>query len=317
MTAGLPDLNLLPILIALYDELSVSGAGNQLGMSQPSVSKALRRMREAFGDQLFVRGPHGLVPTPRAHAIVRAARPHLKQLANELLAEETFEPERSTRPITLAISDIAEMAFFPSIIVHFRRHAPHCPIRTVSLPADDLAAGLESGEIDVAGGYMPALARRNFRSCALSRHGFACLLRSDHPLREARLAADDYGAAEHIGVHRPGSSQDLLERYLQRKKLQLNVVVRVSHVMSVPFIVIETDLIATLPFAVATRFASLCSEVRAALPPFDLRYDLTLHWHRRFDNESRSIWIREQLARVFANHRWLEAPKGPSPFVRN
>ena len=72
---------------------------------------------------------------------------------------------------------------------------------------------------------------------------------------------------------------------------------------------------ATLPYAVVTRFASLTSQVAAALPPFDITYDLKLHWHRRFDNEPRSIWLREQLAAVFKDHQWLEPPPGPPPFL--
>jgi len=96
-----PDLNLLPIAVALYDELSVSRAARQLGMSQPAVSKALRRLRETFDDALFVRGPSGIVPTPRAHAIVRATRPHLEHLREDLLKGEHFDPATSTRPIVL------------------------------------------------------------------------------------------------------------------------------------------------------------------------------------------------------------------------
>jgi DNA-binding transcriptional LysR family regulator len=285
-------------------------------MSQPSVSKALRRLRETFDDPLFVRGPSGLVPTPRAHAIVRAARPHLTHLQEDLLREEDFAPSRSTRPMTLAVSDVAEMAFFPAIIAHFRRCAPRCPVATVSVPDDELAKGLESGDIDLAAGYHPALSRRNFRKRLLSRHGFACLMRAGHPLWERRLTTSHYCAAEHVGVRREGSSQEVLERFIGRRKLKLNIRVCTSHVLSVPFIVMESDLIATLPYAVVTRFASLASEVKAALPPFDLPYDLKLHWHRRFDNEPRSLWIREQMAAVFKDHHWLEAPTGPAPFLK-
>src|SRR5687768_9603916 len=182
-----PDLNLLPIAVALYDELSVSRAARQLGMSQPAVSKALRRLRETFDDPLFVRRPSGIVATPRAHAIVRAARPHLQHLQEDLLRGEEFDPAVSTRAITLAVSDIAEMAFFPSILEHFRSHAPKCPVSTVSVPDAQLAQGLESGEIDVAAGYYPALALRNFRQRRLSKHGFACLMRRGHPLWKSRL----------------------------------------------------------------------------------------------------------------------------------
>jgi DNA-binding transcriptional LysR family regulator len=310
-----PDLNLLPIMVALYDELNVSGAGRRLGMSQPSVSKALRRLRETFDDPLFVRGPSGLVPTPRAHAIVRAARPHLKHLQEHLLEEEAFDPATSLRPITLAISDIAEMAFYPSIIAHFRQHAPGCRVSTVSLPSNDLAGGLECGDIDLAAGYLPSLLRRNFRSRLLSRHGFACLLRDGHALWKPRLTPADYEAADHIVVRHPGSSQDVLEQFLRRKRLTLNAPVHASHAMSVPFIVMDSDLVATLPYAVATRFASLSPSVRAALPPFDLPYELKLHWHRRFDKDPRSVWIREQMASIFENHEWLEAPAGPPPYL--
>src|SRR5687768_8785325 len=86
-----PDLNLLPIAFALYDELSVSRAARVLGMSQPAVSMALRRLRETFHDPLFVRVPTGIVPTPRAHALVRSARPLVEQLQENLKTDEVFD----------------------------------------------------------------------------------------------------------------------------------------------------------------------------------------------------------------------------------
>jgi DNA-binding transcriptional LysR family regulator len=303
-------------MVALYDELNVSGAGRRIGMSQPSVSKALRRLRDTFDDPLFVRGPNGLVPTPRAHAIVRTARPHLKHLQEDLLREEEFSPATTTQAIMLAVSDIAEMAFYPAIIEQITRRAPKCAVRTVSAADDELAQGLESGNIDLAAGYHPSLARRNFRKRLLSRHGFACLMRTGHRLWKPRLELEDYLAAEHIGVQRAGSSQDLLGRFLERRRLKLNVPVYTSNALSVPFIVMESNLIATLPYAVITRFASLTTGVVAALPPFDLGYELKLHWHRRFDNDPRSLWIREQMAAVFKGHVWLESPTGPGPYLK-
>jgi DNA-binding transcriptional LysR family regulator len=241
------DLNLLPILVALYDELNVSEAGRRLGMSQPSVSKALRRLRDQFEDPLFVRGPSGLVPTPRAHSIVRAARPHLKQLHEDLLRDEGFDPATSRQTIRLAVSDVAEMALLPSIIEHFRKRAPSCAIRAVSASDDDLVQGLESGAIDLAAGYHPALTRRNFRKRLLSKHGFACLMRADHPLWQRRIRTEDYKSARHIGVRRGGSSQEVLERFLARRRFTLETPVHTSHVLSIPFIVMESDLVATLP----------------------------------------------------------------------
>ena len=152
--------------VALYDELSVSRAARQLGMSQPAVSKALRRLRETFDDPLFIRGPSGIVPTPRAHAIVRAARPHLQHLQEDLLKGEHFDPATSTRPIVLALSDIAEMAFLPSILEHLRAPAPNARSAPSSPPDAELANGLENGDVDVAAGYFPDLARETSGSAA-------------------------------------------------------------------------------------------------------------------------------------------------------
>lgn len=316
MTANFPDLNLLPIVVALYDELSVSRAAQQLGMSQPSVSKALRRLREAFGDPLFVRSAGGLVPTPRAHAIVGAARVHLQDLQSDLRRQEGFNPGSSTRPITLAVSDVAEMAFVPSILDHIRARAPGCPVSTVAVRDSQLAQGLEKGEIDVAAGYFPSLELRNVHQRPLSTHGFACLMRAGHRLWKPRLTVAAFLAAEHIVVRPESRSQTVLERFLERRKMRRRVAVYTSHVLSVPFMVMGSDLVATLPFAVVTRFASLTNEVVAALPPFDVHYDLKLYWHRRFDNEPRSLWLRDQLATVFKGHEWLEPPKGPAAFLQ-
>jgi DNA-binding transcriptional LysR family regulator len=310
-----PDLNLLPIAVVLYDELSVSRAARRLGMSQPAVSKALRRLRDTFDDPLFVRGPSGIMPTPRAHAIVGAARPHLQQLQEEILRGEHFDPSASTRPIALAMSDIAEMAFFPSILQHLRTHAPKCPVSTVSVSDEDLAAGLERGDIDVAAGYFPSLALRNYRQRRLSKHGFACLMRKGHPLWKSRLTVSAYLAVEHVVVRAESRSQNVLERFIERRKMRRRVAMYTSHAVSVPFIVMESDLVATLPYAVVTRFTSLTSQVVASLPPFDISYDLKLHWHRRFDNEPRSLWLRDQLAAIFKDHKWLAPPIGPAPFL--
>jgi DNA-binding transcriptional LysR family regulator len=311
------DFNLLPIAIALYDELSVSRTARRLGMSQPAVSHALRRLREAFDDPLFVRGPGGIVPTPRAHTIVRAARPHLEHLQEELLKGEPFDPATSTRAIVLGLSDIAEMAFLPSILDHLRTRAPKCPVSTVTLPDAQLAEALEKGDVDIAAGYFPALAQRNFRQRRLSRHGFACLMRAGHSLWKSRLTVSAYLAAEHVVIRRAGRSQEVLERFLERRRMRRKVALYTPNVLSVPFIVMDTQLVATLPYAVVTRFASISSQVAAALPPFDVTYDLKLHWHRRFDNEPRSIWLREELTAVFKDHQWLQPPSGPAPFLES
>jgi DNA-binding transcriptional LysR family regulator len=304
-----PDLNLLPIAFALYDELSVSRAARLLGLSQPAVSMALRRMRETFEDPLFIRVPSGIAPTPRAHAIVRLARPLIERLQTDLLKGDTFDPVTATRTFTLSMSDVGEMSFLPRLLEPLRRQAPHCAIRTVSVPPGQLAHELEKGEIDAAVGYYPALALKNFRQRRVSTHRFACLMRADHPYRAERLSADHYLSAEHLVVREQGRSQEVLERFFNRRRIRRNVAVFTTHFLSVPFVVARSELIATLPYAVANEFASMAPRLAVALPPFDITgFDLKLHWHRRFDNEARNRWLREQILKIFRDDPLISVP---------
>ena len=232
-------------------------------MSQPAVSRRCAGAR-TFDDALFVRRTSGIVPTPRAHAIVRAARSHLRHLQDDLLKGERFDPATSTRPIVLGLSDIAEMAFLPSILDRLRVHAPKCPVITVTARDAPLAEALEKGDVDVAAGHFPALAQRNFRQRRLSKHGFACLMRAGHPLWKSRLTVSAFLAAEHIVVRREGRSQDILERFIERRRMRRKIAIRRR--AGVPPIVTDTRRLGAVRggdiFVALTRR-------RRALPPFD------------------------------------------------
>ena len=66
MTWNSFDLNLLVVFDAIIQEKTLTRAGQRLGMSQPTVSHALSRLRHMLKDELFVRTPEGMQPTPRA-----------------------------------------------------------------------------------------------------------------------------------------------------------------------------------------------------------------------------------------------------------
>ena len=166
------DLNLMPIALALYDELSVSRAAQKLGMSQPAVSMALRRMRTAFNDPLFIRAPRGVTPTPRAHALVRAVRPVVAHLQDALRTGETFHPQLDARPFSFALSDVGEMVFLPRLLERLRALASNSMIRSLSMPPSQLAQDLESGEVDLAIGYFPDLGNNSFFQQRLFMHHF-------------------------------------------------------------------------------------------------------------------------------------------------
>jgi len=304
------DLNLLPIAFALYDELSVSRAAQKLGMSQPAVSRALHKLRTIFNDALFIRAPTGVTPTPRAHALVRATRPLVERLREDLLTEERFNPALSTRTVSIALSDVGEMVFLPKLLERLRARAPQCTIRSVSMPPGQLVNGFEQGEIDLAVGYFPDLTKHNFLQQRLFTHHFACLMRAGHPRRAKRLSLEDFLAMEHAVVHAEGRSQEIFERFLERKRIRRKVVLLTPHFLSIPIIIAGSDLVATVPHALAIYFTRMSRDLAFAMPPFDVAgFDVKQHWHRKFHNDPRTRWLREQVANLFndENDEWREA----------
>ena len=302
------NLNLLPIAFALYDERSVSGAAKALGMSQPAVSMALRKMRAHFNDPLFIRAVRGVEPTPRAHALVKASRPLVARLQEDLLFEQDFDPARSARAVTFALSDVGEIVFLPRLIERLRAAARHCSIRSVSMPPQQIARGLESGEIDLAVGYFPDLVQNNFFQQRLFTHHFACLMRSDHPRYAKRLSLKAFLEIEHAVVHAEGRSHELFEKLLERKKIRRKIALHTPHFLSIPVIVSRSDLMATVPHALALYFARLAPQQFAvAAPPFEVSgFDVKQHWHRKFHNDARSRWLRRQVVELFndATDEW-------------
>jgi|SRR5882672_4489412 len=293
-------LSLLQIAFALYDERSVSQAAKSLDMSQPAVSMALRKLRTILHDPLFIRARNGVTPTPRAHDLVRTARPLVTRLQKELLYERTFDAAHSTRPFNLALSDVGELVFLPRLLERLRTLTPHCVVRAVSMPPQQLAREMEQGEVDLAIGYFPDLVQNTFFQQRLFTHHFACLMRAGHPLYSERLSLEAFLEMEHAVVRAEGRSHELFESFLERRRIRRKIVLHTPHFLSIPIIVARSDLMATVPHALALYFARLSSQLAFAAPPFAFPgFHVKQHWHRKFHNDSRNKWLRKQVTELF------------------
>jgi DNA-binding transcriptional LysR family regulator len=302
------DLNLLYVLVALDERRSVSGAASTLGRSQPAVSVALGRLREFFGDRLFVRSGNSMQPTPRAAALVKSARAVLARVGADIVAAPGFDPARSPRTITLALSDVGEMVFLPTILREMRRVAPKAALRAISLPAPEVASGLERGAIDLALGYFPDLEKRNFHQQVLFWDTYASLVRSGHPVAASKLSIRQYLQLEHIVVRAESRSEEVMERYLARRRIRRRVVLTTPHFASAPMIVAQSDLIVTIPEPLARYFASVAADLRVVSLPFDPpRIALKQFWHGKFHDDVRNRWLRAVICGLFQHRRDREA----------
>ena len=235
----LPDLNLLPVFEALFRHGSVTRAAAQMGLTQSAMSSALGRLRRQLGDPLFVNTRSGMLPTPRALELAPAVTDALAMVRGALGSREAFDPRRTTRTLRVYMTDVGETVLLPKLMRHLHEHSPVIRLETAQLPASDLAVGLDTGDIDLAVGYVPQL-RDKFRRSRLFEEHYVCMTRPDHPLgRRGPLTLKEFLSARHVLISSMGSGHQVLERTLAEHGVQDNVALRVPHFVVVPLIVAE------------------------------------------------------------------------------
>ena len=296
------DLNLLPVLVRIYEHGSVSAAAVHLGMSQSAISAALAKLRLKYGDPLFHRVGHGMQPTVRMRALIDPLREALSRVDGTFSSEGEFKAGTTEQTFTFAMSDLGEMVFMPKILHRIRQVAPRSSVRSVAASAAQIERGLETGEIDLAVGYFPDLREKSFMEKHLFYHHFVCLLRANHPITASTLTLAQFLSQEHAVVYGAGRTYEMFERFLRSKKIQRRVALETPHFMSIPFVISQSDLIVTVPHAVGMFVKGVHMNIRIAQPPVRTpRIDLKIHWHRNFQRDAKNRWLRDTVADLFTD----------------
>lgn len=291
------DMKLLAVFDEIYKTRSVSRAGENLGIPQTSVSLALARLRRRFNDQLFVRTGNGMMPTPRAAMLVPQLRQALQllQLATQQQAE--FDPASSYRTFRISMTDISHLEFMPAMMNKVARVAPNVQIEVLRIKADT-GKLLESGDADLAIGYMPEL-EAGFYQQKLFKDGFACVVRRDHPRIDARLTQSRFKSERHVVLIAPGTGNEIVERELKRQGTQRKVALSLPTLPGVGNLLANTDLLATLPGRVAKILVNI-AHVKALAPPYRFPdFSIKQHWHERYHQDPGNRWLRSMLAELF------------------
>lgn len=295
------DLNLLRVLLAVYETGNVTTAAARLGMSQPAASAALARLRHSLGDPLFMRRELRMEATPRAESMIAPIREVIEVIDRDILPNPRFDPGTCTDELVLCLSEIGEVVFLPSIFNALRQHAPRVRIRTISLSPPALEAALHDGKVHAVLGYYPDLNGNDIFQQRLFSHDLVCMIGRQHRVRGKRMTMKQFTEAEHVLVRDGGRSQEMFERDLANRAIERKIVLQTSHYMSIPALIAGSELVVVLPRTVASLFAHSDS-VRIVETPGEIqKYDLKQYWHRRFHSEPRSVWLRGTLSRLFAD----------------
>lgn len=294
------DLKLLRLLVHIHTTRSISKAAEAIQLSQPAASLALGRLRRILGDPLFVRGSGGMLPTSRCDEVVLTAKQAISLINQAVQPPVGFDPKSARRDFIVTLSDIGEMTFLPKIMARLSQLAPNCNVKSRALTARELPDALECGEVDLAIGFFPDLERPGFYMQRLFDHSFVCLVRQNHPrIKKDKIPLSVFLDLSHAIVEPEGRSNELFEHLLKSKGLSRRVQLSIPHFMSVPAIIAATDMIVTVPIAVAEYFVRL-EGLRIVYPPINTkRYALKQHWHTRFNTDPALKWLREEVAQIF------------------
>jgi DNA-binding transcriptional LysR family regulator len=291
MTLKNVDLNLLVVFHAMAEHKSVTRAAEALGLSQPATSAALARLRTLLGDPLFVKSGQAMRPTPRALLLAPTVRQLLATVKDDILTTSLFEPSTSTRSFYLIAPDIAEVIVLPRILTRLRQAAPHVTIKVISMPRLAAAEALELGTADLAIGYLPDLHKSGFFQQRLFKHAYVCIARQDHPSLTGRLSMKDYLTSPHAIVL-PEGREHLMEQFLNAKNIRRNVVLELSHFMSLQTLITSSDLIATVPEDLADFFAAHGKIQIFPLPIKSPEVEVHQFWHQRLAKDPANMWLR-------------------------
>jgi DNA-binding transcriptional LysR family regulator len=295
------DLNLLLVLDALQRTHSVTLAGEQLCISQSGVSNALRRLRDAFGDELFVRTDSGMMATPLAESMAEPIRAALQQIRQTIENRGCFDAANSTRHFRLALSDVGQMSLLPSLLSYFDKYAPNITLETVPLSRHGVAEQMSGGEIDLAIGAARPLgagfSRHRFRSLR-----FVCLVSKNHPTIQGSISLEQFLQASFIEYEPTGGSyghfREHADRLFKEKNIQRKVSVKMAYLSGIESIIASSDRIAVVTEALVTCM-DLEKTVQVMGLPFDIpTLDVTLQWHERINKDPAQTWLHKAIIQV-------------------
>ena len=292
------DLNLLPVLDALLRRRNVTRAAEDVGLSQPAMSRALGRLREVLGDELLVRARGGLVLTPRAQALAPRLTATLAELKG-LYAEPAFDPGRANRTLTLAATDLHTTLLLPRIMARLAVEAPGLSLRVESI-GPDIVERVESGAVDLtfAVGHQPL--PPGAATEVFARDRLSLVMRRNHPAANRAWQVEDYAAFDHVGIRLMGDSQSEVDALLAARGVARRMAVVTPHFSAALATVAVTDLVTTLSHAYARRFADLY-ELRLVQTPFGATdFDLSMVWSLARSADPVMTWLRSVVKDVAA-----------------
>jgi LysR family nod box-dependent transcriptional activator len=286
------DINLVIALEAIIRLRSVSAAGEEMGLSQPAVSRALARLREHFGDEIVVSIDRQMVPTEFGGALYDMAAGLLSEMRIFARQRPGFDPGNVSRTFSIVASDYVSRVYLTRLMRGLAEVAPRVSLRIVSIDISTDAM-FERGEIDFR--IVPRMVVESGHPAALLfEDDFVCVAWSGNDRIGETLDLETFLGLRHI-VNAFGSNarDSHLENYLKSNRVPIDVAVSVPNFMLLPEFVIGTPFIATIHRRLA-RLLHKDLPLRFLPSPLDVpRIQEHLQWHKSRNRDVAVRWMRD------------------------
>ncbi|WP_086980853.1 LysR family transcriptional regulator [Vibrio aphrogenes] len=289
------ELNLIPIFVAIYEEQSLSKAAKRLSISQPAVSKALKRLREVYEDPLFNRSISGVEPTTFAMDIYPAFEAALANFNSTLSSSRNFDPKTSNKTFSIACLSVLGFNWLSDLIELIQQTAPFISLEVHPLFTQDYETDLRLQRYDLIIGIAPHSRSMLKHELLVKEQG--CVVYSDtHPrLNHQHLDKEAFFNEEHIAISRWQVRRSLLNNDHIHNIDERRIIHRVPGAPEMLSVIEKTECIGLLPQSTVDYFKSLYKVKIAPLPFDNVDFGFCIIWHPSRTNDTAHQWLRKQL----------------------
>ena len=291
------DLTLLLIFLGLVRRRRGTEVAAELGLTQSAVSQAVKRLREIFGDDLFLRRPQGMEPTALALALEEPIARAVESLRGALGAARSFDPATASGLVRIAAFDAEQAVLIPPLAARLREAAPGISISVLPYGRRDAVDALTEGRVDLALGFFWDLPD-TISSETIYRETYVVVGRPQSLPRAPKLDLDAYCAADHVLVSPGRDMRGIVDEQLEALGRTRRVCLGLPSFMPALAAVAASGALLTLPARIGNAFAPGFGLVTAK-PPLKLRpFPVSVFWHRRNDADPQTRWIRSKLRKL-------------------
>ena len=298
----LVDTTILLVFLGTMRHRKATTVAREMGLTQPAVSHALKRLRNIYDDPLFLRRAHGLEPTALARELEPKVRRIVRLISETLEGAEEFHPSSTATDLRIGAFDYELTGIIPQLVSELRKVSPNISVHAFPLHNYEALDALAQGQIDLSIGYFdfPARGESSFVAEELYSEHYVLAGRQDHPLFSGDLTLEQIAAANHLLLSPYGPIRNLVDHALHLHGYKRNIQTIVPSLFSALSIVESSDLVVTLPSRVARSNARRFRITHKSLPIEGGSYQLQAVRHVRDATNPLHIWLLEHLRGVIS-----------------